>query len=144
MQEEINEIMSQASMTVPAQSFYTAMPQLISRVNHRNSETALVVHGILSRVLMEFPGQALWTLTWLRNSANKDRAKIGDNIFKHAQDGLLEKKQKKCQEMLLASKQLVKFFIDLAKYVIFCMVGMLVGLFLVSRNIDYCFQAEAK
>jgi hypothetical protein len=115
MQREINEIMSNATRTIEAKSFYTAMPQLISRVNLRNSETALVVHGILSRVLMKFPGQALWALTWLRYSANKDRARIGDYIFKNAQDGLIKRKQLNRQNMLLASKKLVKFLIDLAK-----------------------------
>jgi len=97
-QSEVNVMMSEATRTIPAKSLYTAMPQLISRVNHRNSETALVIHGILSRVLMKFPGQAVWTLTWLRNSANKDRARIGDFIFKNAQDGLVKRKQKKMPE----------------------------------------------
>jgi hypothetical protein len=47
--------MAKKIQTDPAQAFYTAMAQLISRVIHDDKETALVVRGILRRVLTKVP-----------------------------------------------------------------------------------------
>lgn len=73
---------------IPAVAFYTAMPQLISRVNHDDPEAAMVVKSILQRLLVKFPHQAMWSLAWVEGSKISDRKKIGLEIFMGAQKAL--------------------------------------------------------
>ena len=91
------------------------MPQLISRIGHENKETAQVVGGILTRVLTKHPEQAMWSLAWLLNSADKERAAIGEDIFKRAQASLLKRNEKKSQLLLAASRSLFRHLISIAK-----------------------------
>jgi serine/threonine-protein kinase ATR len=99
--------------SIPSAAFYTAMPQLISRVVHANNETSLVVQGILLRVLTKFPQQAMWPLAWLKGSRNPERSKIGEEIFKNAQRNLT-KTSKAMHKLLAAAHTLFQFLQDLA------------------------------
>lgn len=114
-QNEANEIVSKTLRTIPAHCFYTAMPQLISRIGHRNNETAQVVIALLTRVLTKHPAQAMWSLAWLLHSADKERVSVGEQIFKDAQSSLLKRKENKSQSLLMSSKSLFKYLISLAK-----------------------------
>ena len=113
--QRLNKRISSNIRNIPANAFYTALPQLISRVTHRNSDTAVVVETILTRVLTKFPSQAMWTLSWLRNSMTTGRSKIGERIFKSSQESLSKRKDKRHQVLLMASKSLIKFLIELAR-----------------------------
>ena len=115
-QAEANSLMERFCTETPPVVFYTALPQLISRVGHRNTTTANVVTSILKRVLTKFPQQAMWSLAWLRNSANSSRARTGDEIFKSAERALRIQEDIKNHDLLSASRSLFKFLIDLAKY----------------------------
>lgn len=112
---EANDLLSMNMRTIPAHCFYTAMPQLISRIGHENKETAQVVCGILTRVLTKHPEQAMWSLAWLLNSADKERNAIGEDIFKRAQASLLKRNEKKSQLLLAASRSLFRHLIGIAK-----------------------------
>jgi serine/threonine-protein kinase ATR len=101
---------------IPAISYYSVLPQLISRIGHSDDDTAVMVVAILKRVLTKFPAQAMWHLAWLRQSVHKDRQKKGDEIFKSAQKNLHRNEKMKMHDLLEASKELFKFLIDLAKY----------------------------
>lgn len=114
-QHNANGVVSQSLRAIPPSTFYTAMPQLISRVTHQNSDTAMIVQTILTRLLTKFPCQSMWNLAWLRSSVNQQRAQIGDSIFRGAQESLAKRKDQKNQALLVASKSLVKFLIDLSK-----------------------------
>lgn len=98
---------------IPAVAFYTAMPQLISRVIHDDEETAMVVKSILQRVLIKFPQQAMWTLAWLKGSRNPERSRIGEEIFKGAQS-VLAKNHKAMSNLLAASHSLFRYLRELA------------------------------
>lgn len=98
---------------IPSASFYTAIPQLVSRVTHHDGDTAIVVYGILKRVLIKFPQQAMWPLACLKGSKQPDRQKIGEKLFKEAQTKL-GKINKNMQQMLLESPSLFKFLKELA------------------------------
>jgi serine/threonine-protein kinase ATR len=115
-QDEANAFMAKKFKQIPAQAFYTAMAQLISRIIHDDKETALVVRGILRRVLTKFPAQAMWPLAWLRQSRDTERLKIGDALFYDAERGLMKGPNQTLFKVLVASKSLFKFFQDLAKY----------------------------
>lgn len=82
--------MAQNFKQIPAIAFYTAIPQLISRVIHDDKDTAMVVRGILKRILIKFPAQALWQLGWVRMSRVTERQAIGESIFADAEKALLD------------------------------------------------------
>lgn len=112
---EANACMASNLKVIPAAAFYTAMPQLISRVIHTDKETSLVVQNILKRVLVKFPQQAMWPLAWLKGSKKPERLQIGENIFKEAQK-TFDKGNKSMQKLLAETSSLFKFLKDLAMY----------------------------
>lgn len=111
-QQEVNSCLASHLKRIPATSFYTALPQLISRIIHDDKNTALVVQEILKRVLTKFPAQAMWPLAWLKGSRNAARAKIGDLIFRGAADSYGE--GHRMQSLLRASTSLFTFLQSLA------------------------------
>ena len=107
--------MAENTKAIPAAAYYTAMPQLISRVIHNNEDTAIVVKKILERVLSKFPHQAMWHLAWLKGSKIEERSTIGADIFKGAQKVLIKNRQSHVANLLKASDSLFKFLQDLAR-----------------------------
>ena len=71
---------------IPPAAFYTAIPQLVSRVTHSDRDTAGVVYGILRRVLIKFPEQAMWPLACLQGSLQDDRKEIGRKLLGGTED----------------------------------------------------------
>jgi serine/threonine-protein kinase ATR len=114
-QNKANLLMADNTKAIPAAAYYTAMPQLISRVIHKNEDSAKVVKRILERVLTKFPPQAMWHLAWLKGSKNDERSKIGADIFKGAQRVLIKNRQTNVANLLKASDSLFKFLQDLAR-----------------------------
>jgi serine/threonine-protein kinase ATR len=113
-QEKANQLASGLVKSVAVHAFYTAMPQLISRITHRDVHTATVVRAILKRILTKFPAQAMWGLAWLRNSADKVRSKVGEDLFLGAEKNLRRLEHMKMHDLLVSSKSLFKYLIDLA------------------------------
>jgi serine/threonine-protein kinase ATR len=113
-QNQANTLMASQLKHIPSVAFYTAMPQLISRVVHDDPETALVVKSILQRVLIKFPQQAMWPLAWLKGSKIDDRKKIGEEIFHGAQKAL-SKNHKGMSNLIKASDHLFDYLRQLAK-----------------------------
>ena len=116
MQAEANNLVSNMVRSIPAIAFYTALPQLISRVGHRDGDTSETVILILKRLLVKFPQQTMWSVGWLRNSANVTRAKAGEEIFRGAQKNLREKEDFKKHDLIEASKTLFAFLLGIAKH----------------------------
>ena len=116
MQAEANKLVAGMVRSIPAIAFYTALPQLISRVGHRDVNTSDVVISILKRLLVKFPQQTMWSVGWLRNSANVTRAKAGEEIFRGAQKNLREKEDFKKHDLVEASKALFAFLLSIAKH----------------------------
>ena len=128
-QDEANLLFQEAASRIPSSMFYTATPQLISRLCHPNAQTGLAVQTLLTRVLSKFPGQAMWALAWVRNSLDKTRSSLGSEIFHSAQksivgwtanDKRVDARRKelfeKNRKILVASKSLVSYLIDISKY----------------------------
>lgn len=107
--------MTNNTKAIPAAAYYTAMPQLISRVIHNNEDTAKVVKRILERVLTKFPHQAMWHLAWLKGSKNRERKAIGADIFTNAQKALIKNRQIQVSNLLKSSESLFKFLRELAR-----------------------------
>jgi len=108
--------MAQRYKQVPVPAFYTALPQLVSRITHCNSETTPVVRSILRRVLTKYPAQAMWPLAWLRQSRQRDRCKAGEEIFREAEQTLMKSPNRNQYAMLVASQGLCVYFHKLAKF----------------------------
>lgn len=115
-QEQANTQMRNYMKAISSYSFYSALPQLISRVSHQNHDTATIVKKILTRVLSRLSPQAMWPLAWLQNSTNGSRAEIGSDIFKSAMKHHAQQQNMKMHDLLNDSKGLFKFLIELAKY----------------------------
>ena len=115
-QEKANALLKDCIKTIPAISYYAVLPQLVSRLNHRDEDTCAIVSAILKRVLTKFPKQAMWGLAWLRNSVHPERQLKGEEIFKAAQKNLQRSEDMKNHDLLVASKGLFVFLIQLAKY----------------------------
>ncbi len=112
----LNDVIKSLATKIPEHLFYTALPQLISRVVHQNGETSNTVALIIRNVLAKYPRQSLWSCGWLRFSKSKEKKKAGDEIF-HGAQVLLRKKERDMtvQNLLSASKSLFQFFISLAR-----------------------------
>jgi serine/threonine-protein kinase ATR len=115
-QDRANDLLKDCIKTIPAISYYTVLPQLVSRLNHSDEVTSAIVSAILRRVLTKFPKQAMWGLAWLRNSVHPERQVKGEEIFKGAQKNMQRCENDKTHDLLAASKGLFVFLIQLAKY----------------------------
>jgi serine/threonine-protein kinase ATR len=111
-----NEKMAELVKKIQPISYYSVLPQLISRIGRNESDTIAVLSAIIRRVLSKFPAQAMWHLGWLRQSSHKVRQKRSEEIFKSVQKTFRNNKLMKHHDMLDASKDLYKFLIELAKY----------------------------
>jgi serine/threonine-protein kinase ATR len=115
-QEEANTLMANHFKKISAPAFYTALPQLISRITHPDKDTAIVVKNILRRVLTKYPAQAMWPLAWLRHSRQRERRGIGDEIFREAELLLQKGPNLRLHSLLVASKSLFLYLQKLAEY----------------------------
>jgi serine/threonine-protein kinase ATR len=59
---QMNKLVRRLSEKLPAYQFLTALPQLISRICHKNRQVYDVLEGILVGVLLMYPQQSLWHL----------------------------------------------------------------------------------
>ena len=115
-QGELNELVASKHRTIPAHAFYSALPQLISRIADSNNDLSLVVQRILSRVLAKFPGQAMWPLAWLLRSKDAKRKKVGQQVFKEAEETLKTNRSDRQLKLLVASNGLFAFLEQLAVF----------------------------
>jgi len=114
----MNEVIKSFASEIPEHLFYTALPQLLSRVMHKNVETSKNVARILRTVLAKYPLQSMWSCGWLRFSKSEEKKKAGDEIFHGAHKMLGKiKRGKQIQDMLYASTSLFQFFISLAQFI---------------------------
>lgn len=58
-QQIVNDLMLKLAKDIPQHQFYTVIPQLVSRIGHRDSTVQRTVKTILKRVLVKFPEQAM-------------------------------------------------------------------------------------
>ena len=141
-QEEVNKSINGFASKIPEHIFYTALPQLISSVVHSNEVSSNNVALILKNVLARYPGQAMWSCGWLRFSNDAKKKKAGDvslliqafmlltlnqisltsylsflqEIFTAAIKRLRRSsKGKQMEEVLIGSKLIFTFFINLAE-----------------------------
>ncbi len=117
IQEDVNQFMVTCIKSIPPVAYYSVLPQLISRIGHQDEDTATIVAAILKRQLVKYPAQAMWQLSWLRQSVHDDRRSKGEEMFKVAQKSLRKNEDMKHHDLLGTSKNLILFLTNLAKYI---------------------------
>ncbi|QRV72397.1 phosphatidylinositol 3- and 4-kinase [Ceratobasidium sp. AG-Ba] len=83
--KEIHAIMLDAISKVKPYQWFTALPQLISRVTHPNRNAFKLLSKIIARIVLAYPQQALWGVTPLVQSRNAERASRGKEILERVQ-----------------------------------------------------------
>ncbi|PNS15892.1 hypothetical protein CAC42_7998 [Sphaceloma murrayae] len=71
---------------VPRYVFFTALPQLISRISHPNAKVADVLSHIISGIVSCHPQQGLWALLPVARATSTDRASRGREIISRLRD----------------------------------------------------------
>lgn len=71
---------------VPVFVFYTAMPQMISRITHPDPEVWKQLRNILSRIVAMYPSQALWSLLAVTKASDRSRVEKGQEIISRLKD----------------------------------------------------------
>ncbi|GAM91485.1 hypothetical protein ANO11243_095360 [Dothideomycetidae sp. 11243] len=71
---------------VPRYAFYTALPQLISRISHPNPKVADVLALLIGGVVSDYPAQALWALLPVAKASLAERASRGKDIISKLRD----------------------------------------------------------
>lgn len=69
------------SERIPVYIFYTAFPQLISRIGHSHSGVWELLSHIITRIASAHPQQALWSLLAVSKSTSKEKASRAKNIL---------------------------------------------------------------
>jgi serine/threonine-protein kinase ATR len=62
MLNELHKSLSKHIQRLPAYIFYTALPQIVARITHPNSDVFELLEQIIIKVMQAYPRQALWSL----------------------------------------------------------------------------------
>ncbi|TFK72010.1 hypothetical protein BDN72DRAFT_869695 [Pluteus cervinus] len=79
--QKLNDTVSKAIIEIPAYKWYTAFPQIVSRIGHTNPEVFKHLTVLIIRVLETYPKQALWLFMSVVKSNNKSRGTRGKNML---------------------------------------------------------------
>jgi serine/threonine-protein kinase ATR len=79
--EQINGRFNKYVSKIPAYMFYTALPQIMSRIAHPNHDVYKYLQMMIAKVVAAFPQQALWSLLAVCTSCQNDRKTRGASIL---------------------------------------------------------------
>ncbi|KAJ6486408.1 hypothetical protein C8R47DRAFT_1216527 [Mycena vitilis] len=79
--KKLNDIVAKIIRDAPVYKWFTAFPQIVSRVGHENDEVYKNLSRLIIRVLEEYPNQALWLFTSVVKSTKRHREQRGQNIL---------------------------------------------------------------
>jgi len=80
--QRINNSMKSLAKQLPAYVWYTAIPQLVSRLGVEHTEVFEITKDILCSILESYPAQACWHLTGVAESKLETRRDRGGAVFK--------------------------------------------------------------
>ncbi|KAG2369791.1 hypothetical protein BDR07DRAFT_1447599 [Suillus spraguei] len=79
--DKINTVVASSIDTIPVYKWFTAFPQIVSRIGHPNRIVYLVLSKLISSVIREYPNQALWFFASVVNSTKPTRQQRGRTIL---------------------------------------------------------------
>lgn len=71
---------------IPPYIFYTALPQIISRISHPNPEVWKIMSSVLTKIVSTHPSQALWSLLAVVKATDPVRVARGQEIINRLKD----------------------------------------------------------
>lgn len=78
----INDDLKRYTLTrMPTYAWYTALPQIITRISHPNKKVWDVLQTIIIQVASTYPQQALWSLLAVLHSTQDDRRNRGTMVL---------------------------------------------------------------
>ncbi|KAH6616589.1 hypothetical protein C7974DRAFT_427548 [Boeremia exigua] len=85
--DHINKYLKRyASERMPAYTWYTAFPQIITRISHPNKNVWESLQSIIIRVAAAYPQQTLWSLLAVLHSTQDDRRARGTAVLQKLRD----------------------------------------------------------
>ncbi|KAH8732219.1 hypothetical protein GQ44DRAFT_602205 [Phaeosphaeriaceae sp. PMI808] len=85
--KDINEHLSRYTLQrMPAFAWYSAFPQIITRISHPNKTVWDTLQTIIIRVASAYPQQALWSLLAVLHSQQNDRRQRGSTVLQKLRD----------------------------------------------------------
>lgn len=78
---KINDIVAGAIKDIPAYKWYTAFPQIVSRVGHNADKVYALLSQLIVTILQEYPRQALWLFASVVRSTKAQRQERGRQIL---------------------------------------------------------------
>ncbi|KAI1121226.1 phosphatidylinositol 3 [Nemania abortiva] len=115
--EALHDILRKHLARLPAYVFYTALPQLVARIAHPNTDVFRLLQAIILKVVEAYPRQSLWSLFAIMTTrqASSERKARGQQILLHVKDrnikvenggyslpSLLRKGERLAEQLLLA------------------------------------------
>ncbi|KAF8076761.1 hypothetical protein FPV67DRAFT_1472577 [Lyophyllum atratum] len=79
--KKLNDIVAKAIKESPVYKWFTAFPQIVSRVGHTNPEVYRHLSRLIIKVMEEYPKQALWLFTAVVKSTKSNREQRGKVIL---------------------------------------------------------------
>ncbi|KAK2465988.1 hypothetical protein APHAL10511_001629 [Amanita phalloides] len=79
--KKVNDIVAKVIKDSPVYKWYTAFPQIVSRVGISNDDAYKHLSNLISRVIEEYPKQSLWLFTSVIKSTKDNRAERGRRIL---------------------------------------------------------------
>ncbi|KAG8907001.1 serine/threonine-protein kinase M1 [Tulasnella sp. 403] len=77
----ISQVIDGALSSLPRYQWYTAFPQIVSRIEHPSKSTFHLLSKIVAAVITAYPGQALWLFTSVVQSRRPERRRRGTEII---------------------------------------------------------------
>ncbi|KAI0375920.1 hypothetical protein BV20DRAFT_933352 [Pilatotrama ljubarskyi] len=79
--KKINEEVSRTIKQTPMYKWYTAFPQIVSRIGMRNATAYEVLATLLQKVIQEYPKQALWPFSAVVKSTTPQRVQRSKHVL---------------------------------------------------------------
>ncbi|KAG1752448.1 uncharacterized protein EDB91DRAFT_1243215 [Suillus paluster] len=78
---QVNDVVAGSIDGIPVYKWFTAFPQIVSRIGHPNRVVYSVLSKLISSVIREYPKQALWFFASVINSTKSTRKQRGRGIL---------------------------------------------------------------
>lgn len=101
--EQVWPLMRGLAKSVPSHAWLIALPQLISRICHRNDQVAAITRGVVTAAVATYPLQAMWALMAVNSSERAARRAAATTIINAA------RRQARSDELRVAFAEYVNF-----------------------------------
>jgi len=80
----IKDMMENFAKSIPSHCWLISLPQLISRICHKNNEVAFIARHIVVQTIMQYPQQGLWQMAAVSKSGVQVRRSAASGILGNA------------------------------------------------------------